>query len=95
MADRIKRHYGESAVAYEDVLRGEPWPDGFWSSTNRNRRVTEILEYLFLDKLKIKKYEEAKCVLTADFINEYELSILVEMADRPPEMNDGEFFYLL
>ena len=33
MADRIKRQYGESAVAYEDVLRGEPWPDGFWSST--------------------------------------------------------------
>lgn len=95
MADRIKRQYGESAVAYEDVLRGEPWPDGFWSSTNRNRRVTEILEYLFLDKLKINEYEEAKRVLTADFINEYELSILVEMADRPPEMNDGEFFYLL
>ncbi len=93
--DRKKRSGCESVSVYEDVLNGIPWPDNFWSVTNCNRRVTEILEYLFLDKLKMNTYEEAKRALTADFINEYELSVLVEMAERPPEMNDGEFFYLL
>ena len=95
MAETDVKDYGESAVAYEEVLHGKPWPEGFWMPTTNNRRVTGILRYLFLDKLKIKEYEVAKEVLTADFINEYELSILIEKADRPPEMNDGEFFYLL
>ena len=95
MTDIDVRKYGESVCAYEDVLRGEPWPDGFWAPITRSRRVSEILKYLFLDKLKIEQYEVAKEILTADFIDEYELSILVEMAERPPEMNDGEFFYLL
>ncbi len=95
MAETDVKDYGESAVAYEEVLHGKPWPEGFWMPTTNNRRVTEILRYLFLDKLKIKEYEVAKEMLTADFINEYELSILIEKADRPPEMNDGEFFYLL
>lgn len=35
-------------------------------------------------QLKMKEYEVAKAALTADFINEYELSVLVEKADRPP-----------
>ena len=95
MAGADVKDYGESAVVYEEVLHGKPWPEGFWMPTTNNRRVTEILRYLFLDKLKIKEYEVAKEMLTADFINEYELSILIEKADRPPEMNDGEFFYLL
>lgn len=95
MADADVRKYGESAAVYEDVLSGEPWPDGFWAPLTSSRRVAEILSYLFLDKLKIEQYEVAKELLTADFIAEYELSILVEKAERPPEMNDGEFFYLL
>ena len=95
MADIDVRKYGESVVVYEEVLSGEPWPDGFWSPMTSSRRVTEILRYLFLDKLKIEQYEVAKELLTADFIDEYELSILVDKAERPPEMNDGEFFYLL
>lgn len=95
MAEPDVKDYGESAVVYEEVLHGKPWPEGFWMPTTNNRRVTEILRYLFLDKLKIKEYEVAKEILTADFIYEYELSILIEKADRPPEMNDGEFFYLL
>lgn len=95
MTETAVKDYGESAVVYEEVLYGKPWPEGFWMPTTNNRRVTEILRYLFLDKLKIKEYEVAKEILTADFINEYELSILIEKADRPPEMNDGEFFYLL
>lgn len=89
------RMYGESVVVYEDVLRGEPWPEGFWAPTNRNRRVTEILTYLFKDKLKIDRYEAAKEILDAAFIDEYELSVIVQQAECPPEMNDGEFFYLL
>jgi len=95
LADADVRKYGESAAVYEDVLSGEPWPDGFWAPLTSSRRVAEILSYLFLDKLKIEQYEVAKELLTADFIAEYELSILVEKAERPPEMNDGEFFYLL
>lgn len=95
MAELDIRKYGESAVVYEEVLSGEPWPEGFWASQTCSRRVTEILKYLFLDKLKIEQYEAAKEILTADFIDEYELSILVDKAERPPEMNDGEFFYLL
>lgn len=95
MAGTDVKDHGESAVVYEEVLHGKPWTEGFWMPTTNNRRVTEILRYLFLDKLKIKEYEVAKEMLTADFINEYELSILIEKADRPPEMNDGEFFYLL
>lgn len=95
MADIDVRKYGESVVVYEEVLSGEPWPDGFWSPLTSSRRVAEILRYLFLDKLKIEQYEVAKELLTADFIDEYELSILVDKAERPPEMNDGEFFYLL
>ena len=95
MADIDVRKYGESVVVYEEVLSGDPWPDGFWSPLTSSRRVTEILRYLFLDKLKIEQYEVAKELLTADFIDEYELSILVDKAERPPEMNDGEFFYLL
>jgi len=95
LADANVRKYGESAVVYEEVLSGEPWPDGFWAPLTSSRRVAEILSYLFLDKLKIEQYEVAKELLTADFIDEYELSILVEKAERPPEMNDGEFFYLL
>ena len=95
MADANVRKYGESAVVYEEVLSGEPWPDGFWAPLTSSRRVAEILSYLFLDKLKIEQYEVAKELLTADFIDVYELSILVEKAERPPEMNDGEFFYLL
>lgn len=89
------RKYGVSAAVYEDVLSGKPWPENFWSPANCNRRVSEILKYLFWDKLKIKEYEAAKQVLTADFINKYELSILIEKSKRPPEMNEGEFFYLL
>jgi len=95
MADTDVRKYGESVVVYEEALKGEPWPTGFWAPITTERRVTEILRYLFLDKLKIEQYEVAKEILTADFIDEYELSILVDKAERPPEMNDGEFFYLL
>ena len=95
MAESIARDYGESAAVYEEVLSGRPWPEGFWMPTTNSRRITEILRYLFLDKLKMKEYEVAKAALTADFINEYELSVLVEKAERPPEMNDGELFYLL
>ena len=95
MAEPDVRKYGESAVVYEEVLSGEPWPDNFWAPQICSRRVTEILRYLFLDKLKIEQYEVAKEILTADFIDEYELSILVDKAERPPEMYDGEFFYLL
>jgi len=95
LTDIDVRKYGESVNAYEDVLKGDSWPDGFWAPITRDRRVTEILKYLFLDKLKIEQYEDAKKILTASFVDEYELSILVDMAERPPEMNDGEFFYLL
>ena len=73
MADADVRKYGESAAVYEDVLSGEPWPDGFWAPLTSSRRVAEILSYLFLDKLKIEQYEVAKELLTADFIAEYEL----------------------
>lgn len=87
--------YGESVAAYESVLAGEAWPDNFWAATNLNRRIKEILTYLLRDKLKINEYETAKGVLSAGFIEEYGLSKLVEKADRPPEMMEGEFTYLL
>lgn len=95
MTDADARTYGESAVVYEEVLAGEPWPKGFWADTIRSRRITEILTYVIKGILKIECYEEAKKVVNAAFIDEYELSKLVEMAERPPEMQDGEFFYLL
>lgn len=95
MSDIDMQKYGESAVIYEEVLNGEAWPADFWTPTTCNRKATEILKYLFLDKLNIEQYEAAKAVLTADFIIEYELSVIVEKVERPPEMNDGEFFYLL
>ena len=87
--------YGESVAAYEAVLAGEAWPDNFWAATNLNRRIKEILTYLLRDKLNINEYETAKGVLSAGFIEEYGLSKLVEKADRPPEMMEGEFTYLL
>ena len=87
--------YGEGAVAYEEFRSGEPWPKVFWADTTRNRRITEILTYIIKDKLKMERYEEAEKILNADFIDEYELSELVAAADRPPEMQTGEFIYLL
>ncbi len=95
MTEMEIRAYGESAVVYAEVLSGEPWPSGFWAPTNISRRIAEILNYVIKGILKIEEYEAAKAIFTADFIDEYELSKLVEKAERPPEMQDGEFFYLL
>ncbi len=95
MTEQEIRMYGESAVVYNEVLSGEPWPKEFWSAANINRRITEILNYVIKGILKIEEYETAKSLMTADFIDEYELSKLVEKAERPPEMQNGEFFYLL
>ena len=95
MAEINALKYGESVLVYESVRAGEPWPAGFWAPTNCNRRISEILTYVIKGVLKIETYEAAKQVVDAAFIDEYELSGLVEMAERPPEMQDGEFFYLL
>ena len=96
MTEMEIRRFGESAVVYEDVRAGlDTWPDGFWAPTNLSRRISEILNCVFKGKLKIEDYETAKAMLTADFIDEYELSVLFEKAERPPEMQEGEFFYIL
>ena len=59
----------EAIQMYKEVLNGGSWERGFFSPAVRNRRITEIMRYVFETK-GITAYEQAVRELTEQFIKQ-------------------------
>lgn len=79
---------------YLKVLNGSSWPRGFITSSNSKRILTEILQYL-MDINGVDNYEDAKTLLTEDFIHEMKLTLLCKKYPKPPELLPEENLHLL
>lgn len=85
----------ESVLIYERVLKGEYWPPKYIGTVTSFERTREILRYLFLEKLGIKDYEEAKKVLDKEFIKTWKLTSIVKIIPKPPELLPDEYDHIL
>ena len=85
----------EAVIIYERVLNGERWPYKYIGTITTKERTTEILRYLFFEKLGIKDYEEAKAVLDRTFIKVYKLFPVIRSIPKPPELLPNEYDHVL
>ena len=85
----------EAVIIYERVLNGERWPYKYIGTITTKERTTEILRYLFFEKLGIKDYEEAKAVLDRTFIKDYKLFPVIRSIPKPPELLPNEYDHVL
>ena len=85
----------EAVIIYERVLNGERWPYKYIGTITTKERTTEILRYLFFEKLGIKDYEEAKAVLDRAFIKDYKLFPVIRSIPKPPELLPNEYDHVL
>jgi len=85
----------EAVIIYERVLNGERWPYKYIGTITTKERTTEILRYLFFEKLGIRDYEEAKAVLDRTFIKDYKLFPVIRSIPKPPELLPNEYDHVL
>lgn len=83
----------ESVEMYKEIMNGGSWEKGFFSPAVKNRRISDILKYVFESK-GITSYEQATETITEQFISDNKLEEIVKNVDPVPEMLPTEYYHL-